>query len=576
MSQHRRSVYFTSLIVLLAAGAFLGCKKWSLNRECTNGNDASCEQLAGLLLDSSETEERDRAVSLFHQTCRSGSDSACRRWMSLHSDKKSSVNTTGIDMLEASCKRGVSSACEFVEEALTGKCGASDNAACDRLRSRSPAQPSPSVLLALERHCTSGRSGTSCTFVFEALKSQFLDQAKKERDSGGKEPTAAQKEAIHDLIRRGRLVAETGCGENVYPLCTWYGYIAEKDEARRTALAKACGQDKGVAVPEFDWKLHPCGALARLQWDGAGGPQDRSAAARSASRACDDSASECLDAARMQEMLLWDSCRSSLRSADDSQVTLGDPVLMQEEHTITSSYTTPDRYVTVMKERGIFVREPYLETTRIPGKTIEYSRNIIDRYAAVVLVVKNDSDVTVNVSVRATFDFTLGDSIARGAFGALVVGGIAALAGAKGDELRDAALAGAAIGAVSGKSATGRVQVSPGELALLSAEVDTQSVFGNNRKMRSVRIDSVVVSFPDGRLSRPRCATDLRRFAGSATTVKTTLKRACDQGKSSTACRYLSAVEAGNDTQVLRSLCGPTYFPQACERVTYRDYLEAE
>jgi hypothetical protein len=250
-------------------------------------------------------------------------------------------------------------------------------------------------------------------------------------------------------------------------------------------------------------------------------------------------------------------------------------VLLQGESTFHDTYTTPDRYESQLKERGIFFPETYVETTTIPGHTYQYARTEIDRYATAAIEIKNASCARVKVDLAATFDFGGWDSLKR-AGGAGVVSYLGAkLTGQSDDDAQKAAWK-AAAGAASGLHGDASVVIAPQQTDVVSIDIDTQSLFGNNRKMNSVNLEHFDVILPDGPDCRPSDFSDLRDLSGKYQPIRDQYKRACEKGRQRPACDYLAAVDKKNARVGLVAACNggkAPNFEAACERLRFESWL---
>ncbi|MCU0694314.1 MAG: hypothetical protein MUF54_23240 [Polyangiaceae bacterium] len=362
-----------------------------------------------------------------------------------------------------------------------------------------------------------------------------------------------------------------GCNAGSALLCAAQGRRELDGESpqypvARRVLDTACKGDRAEA----------CGLVANLYATGRGGARDFAAAGVAGMKACKANAKHCWNGAEFAELAAWEECSPLLRKGTVSDVVARPPVLEQSSTTIISYYKEPDRYETRLRERGIFVRETYLETTAIPGETYSRSNTEVDQYASATIKVKNQGCAPVTVDVTLTFDFDLGDRIARALGGAALGAGIAMLMERNKDEVAEMAAVGALAGAGTGLERKASGRVSPGESALLFFEVDTQSLFGSNRKMESVKVNSFTVGFPDGRECKPACLNDLRGLSGKHAEIKRGYERACEDAKHELVCDYLKAIREGNSFSDLTGPCHGGKAPNlegACRRMNASEWL---
>jgi len=386
---------------------------------------------------------------------------------------------------------------------------------------------------------------------------------------------AGKTKGNEELVRKA---AGAGCEHDDFELCEQFGLMARQGkggsaqptEARR-ALEKACSKAK---------RAEACNVAAIMEASGSGGAKDLKAAVASSAVACDAEPGHCWNAGEYEELVSWAECSALLKEAESSDVKVSEqPVLEQNSHAVVTSYTTPDRYESVLKERGIFFRQAYVETTRIPGRTYTNTSTKVDRYAAATMLVKNESCAPVQAEVELTFEFDGWDSLKRGALAGALTYFLAKASGANDKDSEAAALGlGIAAGA-AGLSARKTVTLAPNQEHVLGVEVDTQSLFGNNRKMKTVKIRRFELIFPEGSQCKPQCLSDLRDLSGNATSIRAKYQRACSTGSQKPVCEYLQAIRAGFDEEPLRRSCNNGKAPNleaACSRIRYARWLARE
>lgn len=120
-----------------------------------------------------------------------------------------------------------------------------------------------------------------------------------------------------------------------------------------------------------------------------------------------------------------------------------------------------------------------------------------ERYAHLMVYAENDSCVDVDVSVRSTFQFGEWDALKRG------LGGLLAYELCKGREGDESVCAELVSPAFKPLHASASGTVPAGQHRVFVMTVDTQSLFGNNRKMKEASITSFDVTWPDDELCRP-------------------------------------------------------------------------
>jgi hypothetical protein len=185
----------------------------------------------------------------------------------------------------------------------------------------------------------------------------------------------------------------------------------------------------------------------------------------------------------------------------------------------------------------------------------------------------------VKVDVEATFDFGPYGSLKRGIAAGLATYFVGRLAGMNKKDARSVAWDSAGEGASTGLTSRESIELPPSEVSVVLLEVDTQSLFGNNRKMQSVRIERFDVSFPEGDRCTPACLDELRNLGGAAAKIRQMYQRACSAAKQSPACAYLKAIDADNKQGLLRSAChggAPPNFEGACVRMKWADWLHPD
>lgn len=475
------------------------------------------------------------------------------------------------DLME-SCSSGEGAAClelgesleadhapsEEVVEKFLRACAAKNETGCKLLLDRvgkleiakGATQP---VLAALDAECQA-RPGPACAFIVRA-------------SAGG--------EGLADPARVRR-AARIGCGADAPALCTQYGDMAKRAQGgpaepieARKAFERAC--DKAQSA-------HACAEAAGMEARGDGGPKAPSDAADHARLACDADARECLGSALLGESLAWQAARPALLAATASGVHAREPVLFQDVDTFYESYTTPDKFETRVKERGIVFRETYLETTKISGHTYVYTRTDDSRYANASIELKNTTCAPARIELAVTFDFGAYDALKRGAGSGLLVYFLARAVGADKEASKQAALDAATTTATSGLQGSTFIVIPPGQTEVVSIEADTQSIFGRNRRMESVHVDKFSVSFPDGQNCRPAGFEDLRDLQGTNQVLRDQYATSCAKGKRKVACAYLEAIDDGNREMGLRAACnngGEPSLSPACDRVLFLEWLHA-
>lgn len=477
---------------------------------------------------------------------------------------QSALPFTRASSLKRACEQGADAPCgeilamyerdgagvSAVDNLATAGCQASSSAACTRLVERASSSTeamAAAAAAALLKSCAGKALGCAALVADASKPGSTVDS------------------------ERLRAVSGHGCDDNQLPLCQTLGLLLDQGkggpaDARgaRRALEKACERGKLPGA---------CERASDMQAVGEGGPKDMAAAARNGAVACEDRASACWNAAEYAELVAWEQCAPSLVIASAANVRAGAPLLEQSETTRVSFYTTPDRYEHALKERGIFTREHYVETTRFPGQTYQTSTTEVDRYASAALGIDNASCAPIHVSASLVFSFGAWDSIKRGALAGIAtfVGG--RLLGADKDDAADGARRAFAAGATRGLRVRGELRVQPRSKGTLVLEVDTQSLFGNNRKMEGVNIEQLDVSFPSGKHCKPECARSLKDLSGPLEPVRAQYKRSCEV--KSQACEYLRAIDAQSEGGLSKACNGgkSPNFEGACRRRAFADWL---